>query len=563
TECGPGDHWVENCSAGLDAVADQQAKVGIDLDMDPDCTADISLRMLPCAAPDNLVLILRSDPRDDSQNFPGLRPVDGHMDVIDTRLTSMCLTADGITLRAGQGQGAPLNPSYGAIAEQPGDPALAASFFEVYFEIDLGGGQYLYNHEPMRLEGVIDCVPPQVGYIHLVDCIALYDAPQGGNHVANLTSAEHVVNPGPDPAVCCFEDGLCLFEDMEACFADGGFFHPEWESCDPNPCPQPGPCSACGPGDHWIDNCSAGLDEVADQAAKVGIDIDLDPDCTADISMVMDPCPAPNELVRISRSDPRDDSQQFPGLRPIDGHMDVIDTEILSMCLTDGNVTLRAGAGQGQGGPLPASYGAIAEDPNNPGEAQSFFEVYFEIDLGGGNYVYNQQPMRIEGTIDCVPPQVGYVHVVDCLPLYDAPQGGQHVANLTSAEHAVNPGEDPAGCCFENGTCMIMTIDECFAADGFFHPEWESCDPNPCPMPGPCTECGPGDHWIDTCSAGADEIADQAAKVGVDTDLDPNCVADTSMIMRPCPAPNNVVVITRSEPRDDSQNFAGTRPIDG
>jgi hypothetical protein len=327
---------------------------------------------------------------------------------------------------------------------------------------------------------VIDCVPPQVGYIHLVDCIALYTDPVGGQHVANLTSAEHVVNPGEDPAVCCLDTG-CEILPMDECFSRDGLFHPELTSCVPDPCPLPGqPCADCGPGPHWIDQCQAGLDHVADQAAKVGIDTDLDPNCTADLSMVMRPCPAPDNLVTIARSNPRDDSVRFPGLRPLDGHLDVIDTELQFLCLTAGGVTLRVGAGQGQGGVLPPSYGAIAELPGDTGLGDSFFDVYFEVDLGGGMYVYNHEPLRISGEIDCVPPQVGYIHIVDCLPLYTDPQAGQHVANLTSAQHAVNPGEDPAVCCLESG-CEILPMEDCFNREGRFHPEWTSCNPNPCP----------------------------------------------------------------------------------
>ena len=35
-----------------------------------------------------------------------------------------------------------------------------------------------------------------------------------------------------------------------------------------------------------------------------------------------------------------------------------------------------------------------------------------------------------------------------------------------------------------------------------------------------CSQCGPGDHWVDTCPSGSDLISKQGAVVGIDTDLD-------------------------------------------
>jgi len=201
-------------------------------------------------------------------------------------------------------------------------------------------------------------------------------------------------------------------------------------------------CSSCGPGPHWVDLCSAGQDQIANDGAVVGIDMDMDPLCLPDVNLIMWPCSPPNNLLVVKRSNPRDDSQYFPGLRPVDGHLDVIDTEIISMCLTGGGFTLRAGAGQQHGpGVLVASLGAIAELPGDPRLADSFFDVFFEVDIGGGMFLYNQTALRLATTISCAPPgQASYIHPTDCIPLYTSPVPGQgmHVANLTSAQHNVN-----------------------------------------------------------------------------------------------------------------------------
>jgi len=212
------------------------------------------------------------------------------------------------------------------------------------------------------------------------------------------------------------------------------------------------PCSSCGPGPHWVDLCSGGQDQIANSGAVVGIDIDMDPLCIPDINLVMLPCSAPNHLLVVKRSNPLDDSQHFPGLRPVDGHLDVIDTEIDSMCLTgSGGVTLRAGEHQQQGpGDLAPSWGAIAEEPDDSTLADSFFDVFFEVYLPNppypGVYLYNQEPLRLTAIIRCAPPDAGYNHPTGCIPLYTSPIPGQgvHVANLTSARHNVNLESTPS-----------------------------------------------------------------------------------------------------------------------
>jgi hypothetical protein len=196
------------------------------------------------------------------------------------------------------------------------------------------------------------------------------------------------------------------------------------------------PCSECGPGDHWVDTCLEGEDQIANTQALVGIDLDLD--CVADLNLVLGPCGEPDHLLIISRSDPRDDSQNFPGLRPVDGHLDVIDTEIISMCLTGGGFTLRAG--MGQGGVISPALGAIVELVAHSERAESFFDVFFVVETPMGS-LYNQTPVRVEAIIECVPPQAKYIKPTGCYPLYTSPIPGQgmHVANLVEAEHIVNP----------------------------------------------------------------------------------------------------------------------------
>lgn len=220
------------------------------------------------------------------------------------------------------------------------------------------------------------------------------------------------------------------------------------------------PCTQCGPGPHWVDGCDSGQDVIENQRAVIGIDINLD--CEEDVSLVLGPC---GDLV-ISRSGPLDDSANFPGLRAVDGHADVLDTEMLSLCLTGDDVTLIAGAGLGQGGVLAPSLGAIAEQPGADNEeiAYSFFDVFFEVDLGSGSFAYNQTALRIEvgpdgsmNGITCVPPEDDYIHPTGCLGLFTSPFPGQGmlIANLVSAQHNVNPRPVPT---VSEWGLIIMTL---------------------------------------------------------------------------------------------------------
>lgn len=171
----------------------------------------------------------------------------------------------------------------------------------------------------------------------------------------------------------------------------------------------------CGPGSHWIDSCPAGTDSLSNTSVLVELD-EVGGDCVKDLTVTLS---GPTEIVRQAASD---DSANFPGTRPVDAHLDVIDTEIVSMSLTGGSFTLRVGAG---GGPaLSASQGAVAEQSGDPTLGDSFFDVFFEID-DGINLYYNQSALRLEAVIPQYPPDpIHPPNPVLCLDLFSAPSGG-------------------------------------------------------------------------------------------------------------------------------------------
>ncbi len=191
---------------------------------------------------------------------------------------------------------------------------------------------------------------------------------------------------------------------------------------------------ACGPGAHWVDTCAKGKDAF---------------NSTAVVGVAMTPTGPPTTTVLqgptvIMRGDPT------AGTDPNDAtHKSRIDTEMLSLDLTGGGLTLHAGSAFG----LPPSLGAIIEKtgpgtpgcggPADPGFACSFFDVFFEL-MGPFGTLHNAEALRVESVIDEVPPLAfTYQHPPKIIPLLNA--AGQPVAFLVNASHTpLNPIPEPS-----------------------------------------------------------------------------------------------------------------------
>jgi len=255
---------------------------------------------------------------------------------------------------------------------------------------------------------------------------------------------------------CCNPDGRqCRDVTVDECFQLEGNPRGPGSRClgDTNgnelddACEMELPCDDCGPGDHWIDECRGGDDHMPSGAL---IGIDWDDNCIADVSLGL------RGPVHVRRSDPLDDSLVFPESAPVDQHLEVIDTEIMSLVLVGGGVAMIAGGESGQVR-LERSLGVIVEQRENSAHADSFFDVFFEVDLGGGLFAYNQEALRVFAKIDCVPPDTAYINPMECIRLYTSPvpRQGEFVANLVSGIHSTYPdcGDPVTGTCFEpNGT---------------------------------------------------------------------------------------------------------------
>jgi len=66
---------------------------------------------------------------------------------------------------------------------------------------------------------------------------------------------------------------------------------------------------------------------------------------------------------------------------------------------------------------------------------------------------------------------------------FDAQSPGTFVGYIDEVRihrAAVYPSPGPAGACCVAGLCTLTTEEECFSIEGVWHSEWASCEPNPC-----------------------------------------------------------------------------------
>ena len=202
----------------------------------------------------------------------------------------------------------------------------------------------------------------------------------------------------------------------------------------------------CGPGDHWIDSCSTAggpsgnaefYTDTFDSVATISIDQNFDN--VGDFTAVL------GGIVKIFRGDPY---QNDPVNDP--GHLNRIDTEIVEMTLSGGGVTLRAGDGNANLSSDNNLYsgGSIIEKSGDPTLADSFFDVFVEIEFNG-MILYNIDPFVIAAEIDQVPPLgINYLHPFSALPvkLYDISDinGLNPIAQIIEANHKPLPVPEPS-----------------------------------------------------------------------------------------------------------------------
>jgi hypothetical protein len=111
-----------------------------------------------------------------------------------------------------------------------------------------------------------------------------------------------------------------------------------------------------------------------------------------------------------------------------------VDTEITDMVLTGGGMTLRAGVDQG----VAATYGGIQQTGDSI--ADSWFNIFFEIDGTPFGTLHNNDPYVLEAEIDQIYPAEETIYMPpDSAPiaLYDG--GNTLVGHATASSHAITP----------------------------------------------------------------------------------------------------------------------------
>jgi len=229
TECGPGDGWVIGCPSGFD-TANSSGTFEVRV---PDCGGNGQKMKLR-----GPTTIFRG-PDEEKEEKDGTITI-----TIPTEMVSLELSGDGFTVRAGDGVGNLKNdgPLYspGSI-KQPNapttdlasDPALADSFFNVFFEIETPDGfgidtpdgkmsfPMLYNKEPCHMESVIDRVPPlrnavdqheDAENMYACDKLLLYPSPNATVPVACLIHPRHGLSVELDYFTATASNGAVALE---------------------------------------------------------------------------------------------------------------------------------------------------------------------------------------------------------------------------------------------------------------------------------------------------------------------------------------------------------------
>jgi hypothetical protein len=227
-------------------------------------------------------------------------------------------------------------------------------------------------------------------------------------------------------------------------------------------------CSGCSGSANWVGACTSSGDDFINLTwAVVGVDTNLDN--AVDSYVVLE---GPTTVHRAGAVGA------------------TIATEIIAMNLTGGGMTLKAGTQTFQINPaVPPTIGQVAELAGDDTTADSFFDVFFEIDLGGGQKVYNQAALRLATTIKCAPPGAEYRRVsTQPVSLFTLPAGGSLAAKVITVRHVTVEkalDKDVDLIIDELDNCPVNANDLQANADGDAY--GDACDPCPTDPTNSCT----------------------------------------------------------------------------
>jgi hypothetical protein len=371
----------------LSAIADP----GIEIDSFPDSRALVGIQ-LPDGAVENLLL---SGPTTVEVHLGNLADTDGDAreqvptEMVQLELTGLNPTLGLVSLRLRDPSLPPFRRSTGQIEENvnntPGildvppfaPGGTADSFFDVFFEVEVGG-QILHSEHPSRMESTISHKPPSQGtaYDKPPGMIPLLDE-QGNPTGISIVQASHVPSPG-DIEVDIFPDSFAVVDLVTPAGTETLTLS--------------GPTTVEVEIESVADSDGDGREQVPTEIVQM--------DLTGDSSFG----PVTLRLREASQS---------PFARSTGEIEETTNTQV-------GRLDLPPFASEGT--------------------ADSFFDVFFEIEVMGATF-HNVTPKRLRRVIDYKPPKWGQMYESpETIPLFDE-KGNPTGVSIGANRHAPDPKE--------------------------------------------------------------------------------------------------------------------------
>ena len=286
----------------------------------------------------------------------------------------------------------------------------------------------------------------------------------------------------PDPCViplgaCCWPDGSCAYIEQELCASDAGIYQGDGVSCDEAACPQP----YCGDG--YVtppeqcevhEDCNPGFFCVDCMCMGSFIEHDVYESSVVSLELML---PAGNETIIVTGP-----SQWYVYFEQAEGQAmdndqngrDEVAAELIAMDFSGmssyGPVMMTQhpfypilGIIEEQANQVP---GILEVMPFAPGSADSFFDVFFEIQIGN-QLLYLNSPTRMAGVLTHKPAgNCDDLVIEEPVELYDEAGNptGIYIIRL------VYVPDGTSACCLPDGNCVDSYYEDCLNMAGNFQP---------------------------------------------------------------------------------------------
>jgi hypothetical protein len=255
------------------------------------------------------------------------------------------------------------------------------------------------------------------------------------------------------------------------------------------------PEPACGPGEHWVDTCTPGPYVIED--FQILIEIDNDGDCTGDVTHSL------SGAALFQSTGAIDVSTNILGMGGLDGHLDVIDVEVIAGGATDGVVVIRLGTSKTS--VAGASLGGIVENNGAVAFALMRLDLIPEFDFGDGPLRMTLPLTMITDVLQELPFDIRIERTGLCAALLDE-SNVQVPERITRIEFGINYIPPVCGdgivnaaaeeCESDDDCGGSVCLEDCTCEGGPF------CDFDPCVAgPAPSAVCRDIDECVMTIEA--------------------------------------------------------------